>query len=145
MLEALKQQVYEANMELPKRGLVTYTWGNVSGIDRDKGLFVIKPSGVEYDELKPEDLVVLDLDGNIVEGKLRPSSDTPTHLELYKAWPGVGGIVHARGHARRAQRPRRGEGHGQDDEQRPHDEPAQLRRLAVRRVVPPHPARPLPI
>ncbi|MBR4760294.1 MAG: L-ribulose-5-phosphate 4-epimerase [Lachnospiraceae bacterium] len=94
MLETLKQQVYEANMELPKRGLVTYTWGNVSGIDREKGLFVIKPSGVEYDELKPEDLVVLDLEGNIVEGKLRPSSDTPTHLELYKAWPGVGGIVH---------------------------------------------------
>ncbi len=94
MLEELKQKVYEANMELPKRGLVTYTWGNVSGIDREKGLFVIKPSGVEYDELKPEDLVVMDLNGNKVEGKLNPSSDTKTHLELYKAFPDLGGIVH---------------------------------------------------
>ncbi len=94
MLEELKAQVYEANMELPKRGLVTYTWGNVSGIDREKGLFVIKPSGVEYDELKPEDLVVMDLNGNKVEGKLNPSSDTKTHLELYKAFPDLGGIVH---------------------------------------------------
>ncbi|MGM9590845.1 MAG: L-ribulose-5-phosphate 4-epimerase [Faecousia sp.] len=94
MLEELKQAVYEANMELPKRGLVTYTWGNVSGIDREKGLFVIKPSGVEYDELKPEDLVVMDLNGNKVEGKLNPSSDTKTHLELYKAFPELGGIVH---------------------------------------------------
>ena len=82
MLEELKRQVYEANMELPKRGLVTYTWGNVSGIDRDAGLFVIKPSGVEYDSLRPEDMVVMDLEGNRVEGTLRPSSDTPTHLEL---------------------------------------------------------------
>ena len=76
MLEALKQQVYEANMELPRRGLVTYTWGNVSGIDREKGLFVIKPSGVEYDELTPEMLVVMDLNGNKIEGELKPSSDT---------------------------------------------------------------------
>lgn len=94
MLEELKQQVYEANMELPRRGLVTYTWGNVSGIDRHKGLFVIKPSGVEYDELKPEDLVVMDLDGNQVEGTLNPSSDTKTHLVLYRAFPQLGGIVH---------------------------------------------------
>ena len=86
MLEALKQQVYEANMELPRRGLVTYTWGNVSGIDREKGLFVIKPSGVEYDELTPEMLVVMDLNGNKIEGELKPSSDTKTHLELYKAF-----------------------------------------------------------
>jgi len=94
MLENLKKQVYEANMELPKRGLVAYTWGNVSGIDRESGLFVIKPSGVEYDELRPEDLVVLDLDGNKVEGTLNPSSDTKTHVELYKAFPEIGGIVH---------------------------------------------------
>ncbi|MBQ6987239.1 MAG: class II aldolase/adducin family protein, partial [Oscillibacter sp.] len=94
MLEKLKQEVYEANMELPRRNLVTYTWGNVSGIDREKGLFVIKPSGVEYDELKPEDLVVMDLDGNRVEGTLNPSSDTKTHLILYKAFPEIGGIVH---------------------------------------------------
>ena len=94
MLEALKQQIYEANMELPKRGLVTYTWGNVSGIDREKGLFVIKPSGVDYDKMRPEDMVVMDLDGNQVEGNLRPSSDTPTHLELYKAFKEIGGIVH---------------------------------------------------
>ncbi|MDO4175593.1 MAG: L-ribulose-5-phosphate 4-epimerase [Eubacteriales bacterium] len=94
MLEKLKQEVYEANMELPKRGLVTYTWGNVSGIDRESGLFVIKPSGVEYEELKPEDLVVMDLDGNQIEGELNPSSDTKTHLELYKAFPEIGGIVH---------------------------------------------------
>ena len=94
MLEELKKQVYEANMELPRRGLITYTWGNVSGIDREKGLLVIKPSGVSYDELKPEDMVVLDLEGNIVEGKLRPSSDTPTHIELYKAFEEIGGIVH---------------------------------------------------
>ena len=94
MLEELKQKVYEANMELPRRGLVTYTWGNVSGIDREKGLFVIKPSGVEYDELRPEDLVVMDLQGNKVEGELNPSSDTKTHLVLYNAFPEVGGIVH---------------------------------------------------
>lgn len=94
MLEALKQEVYEANLELPKHGLVVYTWGNVSGIDREKGLVVIKPSGVEYDELKPSDMVVVDLEGNVVEGRYRPSSDTPTHLELYKAFPQIGGIVH---------------------------------------------------
>ncbi len=94
MLEKLKEEVYQANMELPKRGLVVYTWGNVSGIDREKGLVVIKPSGVEYDELTPNDLVVLDLDGNIVEGDMRPSSDTKTHLVLYRAFPEVGGIVH---------------------------------------------------
>ena len=85
MLEELKKQVWEANMELPRRGLVTYTWGNVSGIDRASGLFVIKPSGVEYEELTPEILVVMDLEGRRVEGELNPSSDTPTHLELYKA------------------------------------------------------------
>ena len=94
MLEALKQKVYEANMELPRRNLVTYTWGNVSGIDREKGLFVIKPSGVEYDELKPEDLVVMDLKGNKVEGDMNPSSDTLTHMVLYNAFPSIGGIVH---------------------------------------------------
>lgn len=94
MLEELKQAVYEANMELPGRGLVTYTWGNVSGIDREKGLFVIKPSGVDYDRLQPEDLVVMDLNGNRVEGRLNPSSDTPTHLALYRAFGQIGGIVH---------------------------------------------------
>ena len=94
MLEQLKKEVYEANMELPKRGLVTYTWGNVSGIDRESGLFVIKPSGVDYEKLSPEDMVVLDLEGNVVEGKYRPSSDTATHLELYKKYPEIGGVVH---------------------------------------------------
>ena len=94
MLEALKEQVYLANMELPKRGLVTYTWGNVSGIDREKGLFVIKPSGVGYDVLKPSDMVVVDLQGNRVEGALNPSSDTKTHVVLYNAFPEIGGIVH---------------------------------------------------
>ncbi len=94
MLEELKKQVWEANMELPRRGLVTYTWGNVSGIDRASGLFVIKPSGVEYEELTPEILVVMDLEGRRVEGELNPSSDTPTHLELYKAFSEIGGIVH---------------------------------------------------
>lgn len=94
MLEALKQAVYEANMELPKRGLITYTWGNVSGIDRETGYFVIKPSGVDYDILKPEDMVVMDLMGNKIEGKYKPSSDTPTHIELYKKYPEIGGIVH---------------------------------------------------
>lgn len=94
MLEELKQKVYEANMELPKRNLVTYTWGNVSGIDREKGLFVIKPSGVNYEDLKPEDMVVIDLDGNRVEGRYNPSTDTATHLELYKAFKEIGGVVH---------------------------------------------------
>ncbi len=94
MLEELKQKVYEANMELPRRGLITYTWGNVSGLDRDSGYFVIKPSGVDYDKLSPEDMVVMDQEGNRVEGKYNPSSDTPTHLELYKRYPEIGGIVH---------------------------------------------------
>ena len=94
MLEELKKQVYEANMLLPAYKLITFTWGNVSGIDREKGLFVIKPSGVEYDELRPEDMVVLDLEGNVVEGDYRPSSDTATHLEIYKAFAEVGGVVH---------------------------------------------------
>lgn len=94
MLEQLKQEVYEANMELQTKGLVIYTWGNVSGIDREKKLVVIKPSGVDYDTMKPEDMVVVDLDGNIVEGKYKPSSDTPTHLVLYKQYPDIGGIVH---------------------------------------------------
>ena len=92
MLEALKQAVYEANMELPRRGLVTYTWGNVSGIDREKGLVVIKPSGVSYEDLTPDKLVVLSLDGKVVEGTLNPSSDTKTHLVLYKAFPELGGM-----------------------------------------------------
>ena len=94
MLEELKQQVYESNMALPKRGLVTYTWGNASGIDRATGLVVIKPSGVDYEELSPEDMVVVDLEENIVEGKYKPSSDTATHIELYKKYPDIGGIVH---------------------------------------------------
>ena len=94
MLEELKQKVYEANMDLPKYGLVTFTWGNVSAIDRESGLFVIKPSGVDYELLKPEDMVVMDLEGNKVEGKYNPSSDTATHLELYKAFPQIGGVVH---------------------------------------------------
>ena len=88
------QQVLEANKELARRGLVMYTWGNVSGIDRDRGLVVIKPSGVPYETMTTADLVVLDLDGRVVGGKLKPSSDAPTHLALYKAFPGVGGIAH---------------------------------------------------
>lgn len=94
MLEELKKQVCEANLLLPKYGLVTFTWGNVSGIDRERGLIVIKPSGVPYDGMTPEDMVVVDLDGNVVEGKWKPSSDTPTHIELYKAFPDCGGVVH---------------------------------------------------
>lgn len=94
MLESLKKEVYEANMQLPKLGLVTFTWGNVSGIDRDKGLFVIKPSGVEYDKLTPDDMVVVNLKGEVVEGDLNPSSDTPTHTVLYNEFPNIGGIVH---------------------------------------------------
>jgi len=94
MLEDLKQKVYEANMLLPKYGLVTFTWGNVSAIDTESGLFVIKPSGVDYEKMTPADMVVMDLQGNKVEGDLRPSSDSPTHLELYKAFPEIGGIVH---------------------------------------------------
>ena len=94
MLEALKKQVYEANMELPKRGLITYTWGNVSGIDRESGIFAIKPSGVEYEDLTADDMVLVDLEGNVVEGKYKPSSDTATHVELYKKYPSIGGVVH---------------------------------------------------
>ncbi|HBW35266.1 L-ribulose-5-phosphate 4-epimerase [Desulfosporosinus sp. BICA1-9] len=94
MLEELKRSVLDANLELPKKGLVTYTWGNVSGIDRRSNLIVIKPSGVPYEELKLEDLVVVDLDGNQVEGKLKPSSDTPTHLVIYKNFNQVGGVAH---------------------------------------------------
>jgi L-ribulose-5-phosphate 4-epimerase len=94
LLKKLKQAVLEANLDLPKYRLVTFTWGNVSGIDREKKRVVIKPSGVPYEELKLEDLVVLDLEGKVIEGNLRPSSDTPTHLALYKAFPSIGGIVH---------------------------------------------------
>lgn len=94
MLEQLKHQVLEANLLLPKHGLVTFTWGNVSGIDRQRGLVVIKPSGVSYDGMSAEDMVVLDLEGKQVEGKWKPSSDTPTHLALYRAFPALGGIVH---------------------------------------------------
>jgi L-ribulose-5-phosphate 4-epimerase len=94
MLEELKKQVYKANLDLVKHGLVLFTWGNVSGIDRSQGLVVIKPSGVSYDVMKVDDMVVVDLNGNVVEGKLKPSSDTPTHLELYKAFPEIGGVVH---------------------------------------------------
>ena len=95
MLEKLKQSVCEANCQLPKHGLVAFTWGNVSGVDRASGLMVIKPSGVEYEDLSPEHMVVVDLaTGKVVEGKLRPSSDTDTHLELYRNFPEIGGIVH---------------------------------------------------
>ena len=87
MLEELKKAVYEANMLLPKYGLVTFTWGNVSQIDRETGYFAIKPSGVDYDKLTPDDMVIMDLEGNKIEGRYNPSSDTPTHLELYKAFP----------------------------------------------------------
>lgn len=90
MLEELKRQVLEANLLLPKHGLITFTWGNVSGIDRASGLVVIKPSGVSYDGMTVEDMVVVDLDGKVVEGKWKPSSDTPTHVELYRAFPGIG-------------------------------------------------------
>ena len=94
MLEELKKRVYEANMCLPKYGLVTFTWGNVSEIDADRKCFVIKPSGVDYEKLSPEDMVVMDFEGNVVEGHYKPSSDTPTHLEIYKAFPEIGGVVH---------------------------------------------------
>lgn len=94
MLKSLKQKVLEANLELVARGLVIYTWGNVSGIDREKGLVVIKPSGVSYEGMGVEHMVVIDLEGNVVEGDLKPSSDTPTHLALYKAFPEIGGVVH---------------------------------------------------
>ena len=92
--ESLRKECYEANMELPKLGLVIYTFGNVSCIDRKAGVFAIKPSGVDYDKLKPEDIVIVGLDGKVADGSLRPSSDTNTHLELYKAFPSLGGIVH---------------------------------------------------
>lgn len=95
MLEELKEKVFKANLDLVKHGLVIFTWGNVSGIDREKGLVVIKPSGVSYDDMKADDMVVVDLvSGNVVEGSLRPSSDTPTHLALYRAFPETGGVVH---------------------------------------------------
>ncbi|HHU72317.1 MAG TPA: L-ribulose-5-phosphate 4-epimerase [Clostridiales bacterium] len=94
MLEILKREVFEANIELVEKGMVIYTWGNVSGIDREKGLVVIKPSGVDYEGMKAEDMVVVDLDGNVVEGNYKPSSDTATHLELYKKYPEIGGVVH---------------------------------------------------
>lgn len=94
MLEELKQKVFEANLQLVQYGLVVLTWGNVSGIDREEGLFVIKPSGVPYDKMTADDMVVMDLKGNKVEGRLNPSSDTPTHLELYKNFNDIGGIVH---------------------------------------------------
>lgn len=94
MYENLKETVLQANLALPKHNLVVFTWGNVSAIDRDLGVIVIKPSGVDYDVMTAEDMVVLDLDGNVIEGRLKPSSDTPTHVELYKAFPQCGGIVH---------------------------------------------------
>ena len=95
MLEQLKEQVFQANLLLPKYGLITFTWGNVSGIDREQGLVVIKPSGVSYDVMKADDMVVVTLEtGKVVEGSLKPSSDTPTHVELYKAFPNIGGVVH---------------------------------------------------
>ena len=94
MLESLKASVFQANLDLVKHGLVIFTWGNVSAIDRETGLVVIKPSGVSYDDMTVEDMVVVDLNGKVVEGSLKPSSDTATHLELYKAFPGIGGVVH---------------------------------------------------
>lgn len=94
MLEELKERVYKANMMLPKYNLVTFTWGNASEIDREKGIFAIKPSGVDYDKLTPDDMVLMDLEGNKVEGRYNPSSDTPTHLEIYRAFMTVGGVVH---------------------------------------------------
>ena len=100
MLEQLKEKVFRANLELPKYGLVTFTWGNVSAIDRESGLVVIKPSGVDYDVMAAEDMVIVDLEGRVVEGKWKASSDTPTHLVLYKAFPNIGGIVHT--HSRNA-------------------------------------------
>ncbi len=94
MLSKLKQKVFESNISLVRHGLVTFTWGNVSGIDRERGLVVIKPSGVDYGSMTPEDMVVIDLDGNKIEGRWKPSSDTPTHLVLYQAFPNIGGVVH---------------------------------------------------
>lgn len=100
MYSALKQRVFEANLKLPKYGLVTFTWGNVSEIDRELGVLAIKPSGVEYDAMTADDMVIVDLEGQIIEGKLNPSSDTATHIEIYKAFPEVGGVVHT--HSRSA-------------------------------------------
>lgn len=101
MLESLKEEVYEANMDLVAKGVVLYTWGNVSGINRERGLFAIKPSGVSYDELKPADIVIVDLEsGDVAEGSLRPSSDTPTHAELYRSFGSIGGVTHT--HSRSA-------------------------------------------
>lgn len=94
MLEQLKEEVYHANLELPDRGLIKYTWGNVSAFDKETGYFVIKPSGVDYESMTAEDMVVVDLENNVIEGKYKPSSDTPTHAVLYKAYPDIGGIVH---------------------------------------------------
>ena len=94
MLEKLKEEVFLANLDLVKHGLVIFTWGNVSGIDREKGLVVIKPSGVSYDKMKPKDMVVLNLYGKVMEGNLKPSSDTPTHLVLYRQFENIGGVVH---------------------------------------------------
>jgi L-ribulose-5-phosphate 4-epimerase len=94
MLEKLKKDVFDANLELVNRGLVVYTWGNVSGIDREQGLIVIKPSGVPYEKMTADDMVVLDLDGKLITSKLKPSSDTPTHLYLYRNFPEIGGVVH---------------------------------------------------
>ena len=94
MVEVLKLEVFKANLDLVEHGLVIFTWGNVSGIDREQGLVVIKPSGVSYEALRPEDLVVVDLEGNVVEGDMKPSSDTPTHLVLYNNFKNIGGVVH---------------------------------------------------
>lgn len=94
MLEQLKKEVFEANLELPKQGLIKYTWGNVSAYDPESKYFVIKPSGVDYETMQASDMVVVDLENNVVEGELNPSSDTPTHAVLYKAFPEIGGIVH---------------------------------------------------
>ena len=94
MLEKLKKEVFDANIQLKEKGLIIYTWGNVSGIDKGSGLVVIKPSGVDYETMKPEDMVVVDLDGKLVEGHYNPSSDTETHIELYKKYPEIGGVVH---------------------------------------------------
>src|SRR4051794_31240295 len=99
MLPSLREQVLEANLEVVRRGLVLYTFGNASGIDRSQGLVVIKPSGVPYETMKPSDLVIVDMDGRGVEGSARPSSDLPTHLELYKGFPKIGGVVHTHSRA----------------------------------------------
>lgn len=98
MLELLMREVCEANLELVRQGLVTMTWGNASGIDRDRGLVVIKPSGVPYADMRPEHMVVVDFEGRVVEGEFKPSVDTPSHLELYRAWPQIGGVVHTHSH-----------------------------------------------